>query len=338
MNIYDIAQKAGVSIATVSRVMNGSGKVSAQTRDRVLKIIEEENYTPNIFAQGLGQGTAHTVGILVPDIDNLYMSSALSCLENALTEAGYLCILGCSTYAASAKEAHVRMMLDKKVAALILVGSTYAGSGLSPEETDYIREAAKTVPVFLINGQVDGKDVYCATCDDRSAVLEVTKALLENGRRRILFLSDSHSFSARQKLSGYEEAHRALSLEPDPSLNLHIHNNIEETKGCLKALFPPNGPQAFDAVAAVEDGLAIGALKYAQEAGIRVPEDLEIVGYNNSRLCQCCTPELTSVDGRLSDLCRVTVENLINVLDGEDDVPALTTLPALSLRRGTTKN
>ena len=132
MNIYDIAQKAGVSIATVSRVMNGSGKVSAQTRDRVLKIIEEENYTPNIFAQGLGQGTAHTVGILVPDIDNLYMSSALSCLENALTEAGYLCILGCSTYAASAKEAHVRMMLDKKVAALILVGSTYAGSGLIP--------------------------------------------------------------------------------------------------------------------------------------------------------------------------------------------------------------
>ena len=338
MNIYDIAEKAGVSIATISRVMNGSGKVSAATRERVLKIIEEENYTPNIFAQGLGQGTARTVGILVPDIDNLYMSSALSCLENALTQAGYLCILGSTTYAQDAKEAHVRMMLDKKVAALILVGSTYAGAGRSLDETDYIREAAKTVPLFLINGQVQGDHVYCAICDDRSAAGEVTAGLLNNGRRRILFLSDSHSYSALEKRAGFEAAHEVLSLSPDPALDLHIHNNIEETRAKLRALFPPEKGQVFDAVFAVEDGLAIGALKYAQDAGIRVPEEMEIVGYNDSRLTAACTPELTSVDGRSHDLCRVTVDHLVQVLDGETDVPALTVLPGSLVRRGTTQN
>ena len=93
MNIYDIAELSGVSIATVSRVVNGSEKVSEKTRKKVLEIIEQNGYTPNVFAQGLGLHTMHTIGILVPDIADPYMSSAVSYLENQLQSYGYDCIL-----------------------------------------------------------------------------------------------------------------------------------------------------------------------------------------------------------------------------------------------------
>ena len=126
MNIYDIADMAGVSIATVSRVVNGSSKVSEKTRQKVLDVIEKSGYTPNVFAQGLGLNTMHTIGILVPQISDLYMANAVSYLEQRLHKLGYNCILSCSGFLANQKDAHVQMLLSKRIDALILVGSTYA--------------------------------------------------------------------------------------------------------------------------------------------------------------------------------------------------------------------
>ena len=161
MNIYDIANKAGVSIATVSRVVNGSPKVSDRTREKVLGIIEEYGYTPNAFAQGLGLNTMHTVGIMVPSISDNYMANAVYYLEESLHEKGYECILSCSGYLAEQKESHLQMLLSKKTDALILVGSTYAGSEDVTHNTDYINLASKEVPVFLINGFITGENIYC---------------------------------------------------------------------------------------------------------------------------------------------------------------------------------
>ena len=198
MNIYDIARMAGVSIATVSRVVNGSDKVSEKTKQRVLSVIEEAGYTPNVFAQGLGLNTMHTVGIMVPRIDDMYMAAAVSYLEQNLHRNGYECILSCSGFELERKQSHASMLLSKRIDALILVGSTYAGNGASSQQTDYIRAAAREVPVFVINGLVEGENVYASISDDRKATFAVTKSLIERGRKRILFLTDSQSYSAQQ--------------------------------------------------------------------------------------------------------------------------------------------
>ena len=339
MNIYDIAQQAGVSIATVSRVLNGSEKVSPRTRAKVLEVIESSGYTPNIFAQGLGVGTIHAVGILVPDISDLFMADSVAFLEQALKENGYSSLLATSGFDRESKERHVQMLLSKKVDALILVGSTYAGAGLDPEETEYIRRAAEQVPVFLVNGHVQGGNIFSCVCDDFGAMYNVTTRLLQRGRRRILFMTDSGSYSALQKTEGYRQALRDAGLPVDSSLMLRVRNRIHQVRDLLLEMTADADPAAvtFDAVIATDDGMAVGAVKYAAARGLRVPEDLEIVGYNNSSLSVACEPELTSIDNLLSEMCETTVHRLHQYLSGDHDQPQEVRLGWRLVERGTTR-
>ena len=310
INIYDIAEMAGVSIATVSRVVNGSDKVSEKTRKKVMEVIEREGFTPNVFAQGLGLHTMHTVGIMVPDISDLYMSAAVAWLEESLSGHGYDCILGCSGFEQDGKRRHTEMLLSKHVDALIFVGSTYAGSGKKADETDYIRNAAKQVPVFIINGYVKGDNVYSSVNGDEAAVYRVTKALLLKGRRKPVFITDSGSYSAIQKKSGFEKAIAGSGIGLKDQMELHVENSIYSVRDALLG-----AGWDFDAVVATNDIIAIGAIKYANAVNKRIPEDIEIVGYNNSNIVRACEPELSSIDNRTEQVCRDTVDRMIKVLE-----------------------
>ncbi|MBP3217841.1 MAG: LacI family DNA-binding transcriptional regulator [Lachnospiraceae bacterium] len=339
MNIYDIAEMAGVSIATVSRVMSGSDKVSDKTRKKVLSVIEESGYTPNVFAQGLGVGTIHSIGILVPDITDLYMASAVSYIENELQKNGYNCLLGCSGFELPGKESHLHMLLDKRVDALFLVGSTFAGSGKTKEETDYIRAAAAQVPVIIINGAVEGENIYSAVCADRQAMYDVTTSLIQRGRKRILFLTDSRSYSAREKKAGYLSALQDAGIPIDEKLQLHVPNRIHTVRDILLSLEEPD----FDAVVATDDGIAVGAVKYAAQKGLSIPEDLQVVGYNNSSLSFACEPELTSIDNRTEEVCRSAVHALLQLLSAKDEeadvkekTPSSLVVPCQIVKRQTT--
>ena len=331
MNIYDIANKAGVSIATVSRVVNGSPKVSDRTREKVLGIIEEYGYTPNAFAQGLGLNTMHTVGIMVPSISDNYMANAVYYLEESLHEKGYECILSCSGYLAEQKESHLQMLLSKKTDALILVGSTYAGSEDVTHNTDYINLASKEVPVFLINGFITGENIYCTATDDEKATYEATKSLIDNGRKKILFMTDSRSYSAKQKKKGFLRALKESDIQPDERLDLYISNDVEVVKSKIEEY----DKLGFDAVVATDDAMAIGVLKYMTEIGRKLPDDISIVGYNNSSLCICTTPELTSIDNKVEMVCKSTVDRLIDVLNGEKKVSHKELFDCELIKRGT---
>lgn len=162
--------------------------------------MRENEYTPNAFARGLGLGSMKTVGIICPDISNIYMARAVSYLESSLHEYGYDCILGCSGYKQEEKENYVKLLLSKKIDTLVLVGSTYPGSGKDEFDTDYIREVASQTPVFMINAKVTGENIYCAYADDFQATYEVTKEYIRRGRKKILFMYNNDSFSAKRKM------------------------------------------------------------------------------------------------------------------------------------------
>ena len=332
MNIYDIAKMAGVSIATVSRVVNGSDKVSEKTKQKVLNIIEESGYTPNVFAQGLGLNTMHTIGILVPDISDPYMSAAVASLEERLHKYGYDCILSCSGFHQEEKGKHVQMLLSKRIDALVLVGSTYAGNGENTHETDYIREASTQVPVFIINGAVNGDRVYCSVCDDSKAMYDVTKAIIKKGKKRILFLTDSGSYSAKQKMEGYEKALNEAGMPVLGELKLRVKSDIHQVRDLLLQYRSLD----FDGCVATNDEMAVGVLKYAAIKGIRVPEDLEVVGYNNSVLSKCCEPELTSVDNRVTQICYDTIDRLCAVLNNDEEIEKNLIIPCSLVKRCTT--
>ena len=332
MNIYDIAKMAGVSIATVSRVVNGSDKVSEKTKQKVMNIIEESGYTPNVFAQGLGLNTMHTIGILVPDISDLYMSAAVASLEERLHKYGYDCILSCSGFHLEEKGKHVQMLLSKRIDGLVLVGSTYAGSGENSHETDYIREAATQVPVFLINGAVSGENVYCSVCDDSKATYDVTMAMIKKGKKRILFMTDSGSYSARQKMEGYERALNDAGMPVLGELKIKVKPDIHQVRDLLLQY----RNLEFDGCIATSDEMAVGALKYAAVKGIKVPEELEVAGYNNSALSRCCEPELTSIDNRVTQVCYDTIDHLCTVLNKNGEVEKNMIVPCTLVKRCTT--
>ena len=333
MNIYDIAKLADVSIATVSRVVNNSPKVSPKTKEKVLAVMKENEYTPNAFARGLGLGTMKTVGIICPDISDIYMAKAVSYLESSLHDHGYDCILGCSGFKQEEKENYVKLLLSKKIDTLILVGSTYAGRGRDEADTDYIREAAEQASVFMINAKVAGDNIYCTYADDFQATYEVTKAYLRRGKEKILFMYDSESFSARQKMAGYEAALQDAGYPILGNLKFKTKNDIEYTKNMLLEY---NKVLDFDSVLATDDGIAVGAIKYAKIKGLSIPEELSITGYNNSILAIGSDPELTSVDSKLGVMCRKTVERMIDLLENESRIEKNVCVPCEIVRRCTT--
>ena len=298
MNIYDIAKLANVSIATVSRVVNNSPKVSPKTKEKVLAVMKENEYTPNAFARGLGLGSMKTVGIKQEE-----------------------------------KVDYVRLLLSKKIDTLILVGSTYAENGKDESDTDYIREAAEQVSVFMINAKVSGDNIYCTYADDFQATYEVTKAFIRRGKEKILFMYDSESYSARQKMAGYEAALQDAGYPIRGNLKFKTRNDIEYTRDMLLEY---NRTLDFDSVLATEDGIAIGAVKYAKIKGLVIPEELAVAGYNNSILAISSDPELTSVDSKLGVMCKKTVERMIDLLEREIQIEKNVCVPCEIVRRCTT--
>ena len=331
MNIYDVSHKAGVSIATVSRVLNGNQNVSPKTRQKVLDVMEELGYTPNVFARGLGLNTMKTIGILCLDSSDPFLANAVYYLEQNLRKYGYDIILCCTGYDLKNKQKYLDLLLSKRVDAVILVGSSF----LEPARKDntYLFNAAASVPVIIINGYINHPNIYCALCDDFQAVYDATTQLIESGRKRILYLYHSKSYSGQQKLGGYKEAVTNAGLKVEDSLMLLCKNDLKATEAAI-AEAAAKGLK-FDAVVAAEDLLAVSAIKYAKQAGLEIPKDLAIIGYNNSLLSLSTEPELSTIDNHIETISITAVNTLMRVFDG-NDVPNKTTISNDLVERGTT--
>ena len=148
MTIYDISKKAGVSIATVSRVLNGSDKVRPSTKKKVMDIIEKYDYTPNAFARGMGLHSLQTIGILCADSSDLFLAKAVYYLEQELQANGYESLLCCTGYNLEIKQNYLNLILSKKVDSIILVGSNFIGT--TEDENQYIKDISSQVPLLSI--------------------------------------------------------------------------------------------------------------------------------------------------------------------------------------------
>lgn len=314
MNIYDISAIAGVSIATVSRVLNNSPNVSERTRKKVLSIMEELGYTPNIFARGLGLNTMKTIGIMCSDTSDIYLANAINFLEHELRKSGYDSILCCTGYDMSERKRYLELLLSKRVDAIILTGSKYID--IEHDDNACIIEAAGKVPIMLLNAFFDCPNVYNIEFDDYTAVYESVKYLYSLGRKDILYFYTSNSQSGQRKLRGFQTALKDLGLPLTPSLILQSPKDIKKSEAILSEAYD-NGLY-FDAVLASSDLLAAGALKFAKKHSISVPEKLSIIGYDNTIISISTEPEITSINSKVETLCLQTVENLMSILEGKN--------------------
>ena len=324
MNIYDIAQRSGVSIATVSRVMNGSPNVSAATREKVMAVIQEEEYIPNAFARGLNLNSMKIIGILCTDIADTFYAKAVSLVESLLRQNGFDALLCCTGNDLEDKKKYLELLLAKRVDAVILIGSAFKEN----VDNSHIEMAAKQVPVIIINGLVELPGTYCVTCDEQTAVAQNVTLLNRQGYSEILYLYDILTYSGCSKLSGYRDGLKQCGIPINESLIVQVPKSIEQVKRRVLTLF--DSGISFRAVMASEDLLAIGAIKALQKLNLTMP----VIGFNNSILSESCSPSLTSVDNMLDTLCPAAISMLTGILEGKS-VPQKMVISATLVQRDT---
>jgi len=301
VNIYDIAKKAEVSIATVSRVINNSGYVGKKTREKVLKIIEDSGYMPSRIAQSLSTSSSmKIVGIVCYNIEDLYYAKAVSVLERRLSKLGYDIILSCTGESLLERQRSVDMLIAKNVDAIIFIGSVFAGI-----TENVILNASKHLPVFIINAIVKGENVYCAYCDEREAVSHCVRVLDNEGKRKILFMYDAETYSSSMKLKGFKNGLSRCKIPFETRFIIKCEPNIKSAIEVFSKTITEND---FNAVICANDMLAAGVLSCTRKLKISVPDTLRVVGCNNSLLAESLC--LTSIENNVEKLAIFTASNL----------------------------
>lgn len=318
MNIYDIAQQAGVSIATVSRVLNGNGPVSQATRKKVEDVLEQNNYQPSAIARGMVSKSMRTVAVLTVDIRVPHYARTAHAMEQEFGRLGYEVIL-CNTsgeHAAALK--YLRAVTEKQVDGIILVGSVFNEIGRDPT----FEALLKRVPVVLANGKLKISNAYSVLVDDTRGVEMAVEHLLSRGRRKLVYVKDKDTDSARAKAEGFcNAAKNSLVVETDDTMEGGIRA-VQQLLNC---------GQEMDGIVCGEDLTAAGVVKGLHRAGLRVPEDVAVMGYNRSVYGKICEPELTSVDNKPEEVARACVMLLEALMNGEKNCSDILILPEIAV-------
>lgn len=316
MNIYDVAKLSGVSIATVSRVINNSPKVSRKTAEKVREVIARGGYVPNAFARGLGLNTMRMVGVLCTDVTDPFYAKAVGTVESLLRQANKDTVLCCTGNSLSGKKKALEEIVRRKVDAVVLIGSAFK----EEKDNSHIRAAAAKLPVVIVNGLIELDNVYCVVCAEKDATKDLASKLAASGCRAPLYLRGAATYSGNQKLEGFTEGFGDIPLRV-----LQVTGDV---LACAEAVKEEYKKSPFDCVAASEDVFAAGALRALSELGVSLP----VTGFNNSVICECTQPTLTSVDNMLESMCRSAVRLLCD-LDEGGDPPRRTVLSARLVRR-----
>ncbi len=308
MNLHDIAREANVSIATVSRVINHSSLVTKETREKVQAIIDKNAYTPNALARGLIQNATKTIGVLTIDIRSPYFSTVVYNLEGELRALGYNIFLCNTSGELEEKIRYIQILLERKVDALIFIGSVYH----EKKGNRHIINAGHKVPILLLNNHIHAPNTYCILCDDRKGTYDATKYLLTQGRKNILYIHSLSTFSGLNKKKGYLKAVKEVEgLEP------RVVYSVNGYKEMVEKLRQEFSSAPFDAVVASDDIYANIAVSAMNQMGIKVPDQIAVIGYNNSSICNYTYPTLSTVDSRMEDLSKNGAILIDRILRGE---------------------
>lgn len=310
MNIKEIAKLADVSVATVSRVINNPASVSEKSRTRVLDVMAEHHYKPNIFARGLNAKSTNTIGILCPEMNDINHAKVVSILEHLLRNNGFDSLLCCTGGYHPYTKKVVDLLAAKQVDAILVIGSSCDGTS----DLNAFQPVSQHIPIIVLNGYINAPGVYNISCDEETAIYELTCDLFRGGCQHIYYLEDNDTFSAYQKRVGFYRAVKEFGFSQECAC-IKIPLDTHELMGAKKQienLLAKKLP--IDAVLSADDILAVGALQALNAAGIHVP----VIGFNNSDYSICCTPNLTSIDNRMDYICKTAVDTLMALLNGEE--------------------
>ncbi|UVI31397.1 LacI family DNA-binding transcriptional regulator [Paenibacillus spongiae] len=308
--IYDIAREAGVSIATVSQVINGKGKISDKRRQEIYRIMEELNYRPSVIASALTGKSTFTLGLLIPDISNPFFAEMARAVEDCGSRSKYSLVI-CSTDNKDEKvSGYLELLQQKSVDGIII------GTGV--EDRDLLTPLLhKSIPIVMIAREMPGIQLPTVIVDDYAGGKKAAEHLLGLRHRSMAIITEPTKVSSsRERLRGFRDAIMSQGLElPDEMVKKTGENLLKDGKSrALELLAGSNPPSA---IFCCNDLIAIGTLQAAKELGIRVPEQLSIVGFDNTILASVTEPALTTISQPTEKMGSIAVETLIRLLEGD---------------------
>ncbi|MEW5798084.1 MAG: LacI family DNA-binding transcriptional regulator [Bacteroidota bacterium] len=304
-NIIDVAKKAGVSIATVSRVINGSEKVKSETREKILAVIEELKYVPNPAARGLIMRKTEAIGLLLPDLHGEFFSEVIRGADEAVQAQGYHLIVSSSHNDSKEIEAALRFMRGRVDAIIVM----------SPQVDSEILLAnlPKSVPVVLLNCRTSNPHYDTIMTDGFGGAKEMTNYLLDLGHKRIAVLTGGeNNIESQERLRGYRNAFAERDLTPNRSLEFRgSFTEVSGYEATREILLLKDRPTA---IFAFNDSMAIGAIKAIREEGLKIPTDISVCGFDDIPVAKFLSPSLTSVCVPIHDLGVMAVNRVFDRL------------------------
>lgn len=309
VTIYDVAREANVSMATVSRVVNGNQNVKPATRKKVLEVIERLEYRPNAVARGLASKKTTTVGVIIPDISNNLYAELARGIEDIATMYRYNIILANSDQNEGKELTLLDTMLGKQVDGIVM---------MTDKVTEKIQASMDHSPVpIVLAGSVDeSNEIASVNIDYFKAAYEAVKVLIGNGHKKIAFVSGPDTHTVNQyKLDAYKKALEEEGLGVEESLIVSEEDTYDSGISAYEELSAlEEGPTAFFAGS---DELAIGIIHGAQDTGKHVPDDIEVISFENSKLARMVRPQLSSVVLPLYDIGAVAMRLLTKLMNKE---------------------
>ncbi len=300
-SIKDVAKVAGVSTATVSRVLSNGDHVRPEVRKRVMAAVEQLGYRPNLVARSLRSQQSNTIGLIVSDIRNPFFTSISRAVEDTAYEQGYSIFL-CNTDENSEKEAiYLNLMRDESVAGVIFSPTRQTAANFASLNISF--------PTVIVDRSVGDAEVDAVLLDNVDSAFRLTTHLLERGYRRIAALCGETSTTGKERYTGYEKALRAYGLVPVAEYVKFIQPRAEAgyaaTKKLLGAAQPP------EALLTTNSLLAAGALQTIRERGLTIPDDVALVTFDETTWASLVQPPITLIAQPTYEIGQIATELLL---------------------------
>ena len=330
VTINDIAVKVGVSHATISRVLNNSGYVKDETREKVLAVIKELNYTPSAIARSLSTSKTNTIGVIVPDINNLFFGEIIKGITE-IADKHNLNIILCDTDENKDKELNaINVLKQQRIQGLIITPTFYKDSSNS-ENLNTLKNLG--IPIILIDGHVEYLEFSGVFIDHIKGAYDGTAALIDAGHKKIAIITgDMKSRPAKERLMGYKKALQANNIPLNNEYIFYGDYKYETaykiTKGILKM---DNRPTA---IFVSSNTLIIGCIKAFYEEKLNIPKDMAIIGFDKLDVLNIIGMNISFINGPSIELGRIGMKMLLECLNskGPKEIKRVTILPELILK------
>lgn len=327
LSMVDIAKLSGVSIATVSRIINKNGRYSKETERRVLDVIEKSGYQLNLNAKSLRTNKSQTIGVIVPDITNEFFAKIIRSIEKYIMPKGYTVIVCDSDEREKLESAHIATLAAKGVDGIIHISTS--------SDVKKIHDMVP-IPVVYIDRRPKNAGSLVISDNETGGFL-ATKHLIEKGCKRILMIKDKNPYSTvRHRYFGYVGAHEQFSLAVDKSLVVETEVSYSAAKAIT--LQKLREDKSIDGIFCNNDNVALGALHAALELGLNVPEDIKIIGFDDITITEICNPPLTTVRQDTDLFGKKSVEILLRMMKEENKIvlDEVAVIPVSLVERSTT--